>query len=214
PDPDSQLARWAELGGYPWATDLEALTAVVSDAVAVGESSPRRSEALALARALGSRCSVFGPLPLPSPSPDPLERLDAALESLLGATSEDARESRFWQPARDAGFVAGAFFVGGEEMTAVQRFGDPSSLEWLAPLARHARQAPRGWAQMAVAEGGLWRAWCAQASEGSRDEVLAMGGRLLPALGYGSPGGRGQESARDRRLAERLLLDAQRTAPR
>jgi len=214
PDADSPLARWAELGGYPWATDLEALTAVVTDAVAVGEGSPRRSDAMALAQALGARGSVFGASATHAGQQDPLQRLDAALESLLGPDATGGSESRLWQPARSAGFVAGAVYHMADESTPVSRFGDPSALEWLLPLARHARQAARGWAQMSITESGLWRGWCALASERDGASVVALGGRLLPALGYGSPGGHSQEPARDRRLAERLLREFERVDAR
>jgi hypothetical protein len=207
PAEDSPLARWAELGGYPWATDLEALTAVVADAVAVGEHSPRRGDALALAGALGARGTVLGPAP-PVPVPgDPGARLDDELNRLFAEPQAADPGTRLWGPARDGGFSAGALVAPGEVAAAqavVAHFGPPEALDWLLPLARHARGG-RGWAQLALAEGGLWRAACALAPEGERGLAVALSGRLLPASGYGPPSGGGPEAARDRRLCEAIL---------
>ncbi len=209
PDVDSPLARWAELGGYPWATDLEALTAVVADAVAIGENSPRRGDAVALAGALGARSTVFGAAETAAqPATDPVRQLDDVLAGLFAEPSPEATESALWRSALDAGFVAGALAGGNatrspEEVGA--RFGSADALVWLLPLLRQARQAARGWAQLALSEGGLWRAWCALAPEGERGPALALGGRLLPASGYGAPSGKGPEAARDRRLCQAIL---------
>lgn len=210
PAGDSPLARWAELGGYPWATDLEALTAVVADTVAIGESSPRRGDALALAGALGARSTVMGTAHRDGPPQDPAAALDEELSRLFADPSPEASAPRLWQPAQDAGFTAGVLFDGAGERSA--RFGPADALEWLEPLARQACEA-RGWTQMSLAEGALWRAGCAFAPEGAGGPAVALLGRLLPASGYGPPSGSGPEAARDRRLCE-AILRAGGTRPR
>ena len=90
--PESPVARWAEVAGYPWSTDLRKLSGTVADAIAVGADSTRRAEALALGAMLGARCSIVGSDRLDrgpdaegiSTGPAPLS-LDQALEELLSS---------------------------------------------------------------------------------------------------------------------------------
>jgi hypothetical protein len=216
PSEHSPLARWAELGGYPWATDLEALTAVVADTVAVAAESPRRADALALAGALGARPAIFGTLPgseeegRPAPEEALAASLEVALASLFEPEGETDSPADSWAPARNAGFRAGVVFAAGESHSAadvIHRFGEPDALELLGAIASEARRAPRGWATLALAEQGFWKAWCALAPEGVEGPAIALGGRLLPAHGYGPPGDDSAEQRADRRIAERLVRD-------
>ena len=93
------VAGWAELGGYPWTTDLRRLSAVVADAVAVGGASARRPDALALAALCGARAAVLpaagevAAAPAAGPAAPPpgaaASPLDAAFDELFGATGSD-----------------------------------------------------------------------------------------------------------------------------
>jgi len=212
PSEQSPLAHWAELGGYPWATDLEALTAVVADTVAVAAESPRRADALALAGALGARPAVFGRIPGVAGSvestgqEEPGVALDEALASLFEPAVEPATDP--WAPARDAGFSAGAAFAVGEPGSPpeiLHRFGEPEALTMLDAIAYEARRADQGWAALATAERGFWKAWCALAPQGLSGPVIALGGRLLPLHGYGPPNGDSPGQRSDRKIAEQLL---------
>jgi hypothetical protein len=83
---DEPVARWAEVGGYPWTADLRRLSAVVADVVAVGADSPRRDDALALASLAGMRAVVLAPgsAPATDPSGGAVLRLEDAFEQLFG----------------------------------------------------------------------------------------------------------------------------------
>jgi hypothetical protein len=216
PSERSPLARWAELGGYPWATDLEALTAVVADTVAVAAESPRRADALALAAALGARPAVFGSMAASPEVEEPSKvetvavALDEALASLFEPVAEIPPSADPWAPARNAGFRAGAVFAPADvhlSAEVLHRFGEPEAIELLSALAREARRVPTRWTAMALSERGFWKAWCALAPGGDGDPAIALGGRLLPAQGYGPPSGESPAQRSDCRIAEQLLRD-------
>lgn len=215
PSEASPLARWAELGGYPWATDLDALTAVVADTVAVAAGSPRRADAMALAGALGARPALFGEKPASAkldeistqPGAAPIE-IDQALAALFEAPPASAGAPELWKQARGAGFSAGAYFAAQGELpegVITSQFGEPDALALLEVTARQATRSKDGWVALSLLESGYWKAWCGLASSQSDGGVVALGGRLLPSHGYGAPNGDTAEQRADRKIAEGLL---------
>lgn len=213
PSENSPLARWAELGGYPWATDLEALTAVVADTVAVAAESPRRADALALAGALGARGALFGAIDQAArvdeiASREAEQGLEEALAELFETEKPESPASDPWSVARNAGFCAGAVFELSDAKNGPQvlrRFGEPDAFELLTLLTREAHRSPHGWAALAMAERGFWKAWCAYAPGRGDTRAVALGGRLLPAQGYGLPMEDAPQQQADRDVAEELL---------